>query len=163
MKYRVGSGFDVHAFEEGRPCILGGVTFSFPKGPKGHSDADVVLHAICDALLGALALGDLGDHFPDTDPKWKGADSKKLIKACYEMVQDQGYELSNLDVTLVCEQPKIKEKRLAMRESIAELLNAELNQISVKATTEEKMGYTGSGQGLKAYATVLVHQTCHTK
>lgn len=154
--FRVGMGFDVHQFVEGRPCIIGGVEFDYERGLKGHSDADVLLHAICDALLGGLALGDLGDHFPDTDPKWKGADSKALLAECHRMIEAKGYHISNLDTVVVCEAPKIKKQRQAIRESIAKLLNLELDQVSVKATTEEKMGYTGSGQGIQSWATVLL-------
>lgn len=158
MNFRIGQGFDVHEFVEGRPCVIGGVTFDFAKGLKGHSDADVLLHAICDALLGALALGDLGEHFPDTDSKWKGANSATLLKACYDKIKKENYQLANLDTIVVCEAPKLKGQREVIRQNIAKILDVEVGQISVKATTEEKMGYTGSGQGIKAYATVLLEK-----
>lgn len=151
---RVGMGYDVHQFVEGRPCIIGGVTFDYEKGLKGHSDADVLLHAICDALLGALALGDIGQHFPDTDEANKNLDSKIFLKYCYGLVKEQGYELGNLDSIVICERPKIGKKREEIQTVIAEILNVRLNQVSVKATTEEKMGFTGSGQGIKAWAYV---------
>ena len=158
MSFRIGTGLDVHEFVEGRPCIIGGVNFEFSKGLKGHSDADVLLHAICDALLGALALGDLGEHFPDTDPQWRGANSEILLKACDAKVKSLSYKIANLDTIVVCEAPKIKLHRDAIRSNIARILTLEVSQVSVKATTEEKMGYTGSGQGIKAYATVLLEK-----
>jgi 2-C-methyl-D-erythritol 2,4-cyclodiphosphate synthase len=150
--FRVGTGYDVHRLVEGRDCILGGVKFDSSVGPDGHSDADVLLHAICDALLGALALGDIGEHFPDTDPKYKGIDSKKLLKLCYGKVTEKGYELNNLDAIIVCEMPKVKPKRDEIRDVIAGLLDTPVDRVSVKATTEEKMGFTGTGAGIKAWA-----------
>lgn len=147
-------GYDVHQFATGRDCIIGGVKFDHDKGLLGHSDADVLLHAICDALLGALALGDLGDHFPDTDARFKNADSKVLLTTCYDMVQKKGYSLNNLDTIIVCERPKIKPRREEIQEMLASLLNVPLDVISVKATTEEKMGFTGRDEGIKAWAYV---------
>ena len=160
MSIRVGMGYDVHQFASGRECWIGGVKIDHDKGLLGHSDADVLLHAISDALLGALALGDLGDHFPDTDPKWKGANSKDLLKACYQMVCDKGFKLLNVDSVVVCEAPKLKPHRDTIREGIAALLKTDLENISVKATTEEKLGYTGRGEGIKALAYVAVEKTC---
>lgn len=158
MTFRVGTGFDVHQFVSGRPCIIGGVAFDHDKGLLGHSDADVLLHAICDALLGALALGDLGDHFPNTDAKWQNADSETLLKACYAMVQARNYRLHNLDTTVVCEAPKIKKHRTQIQQNIARILQVEDDCISIKATTEETLGYTGAGLGIQAHAVVLLQK-----
>lgn len=152
--FRVGIGYDVHRLVEGRKCLIGGVAFDFPKGPLGHSDGDVLLHAICDALLGAANLGDMGDHFPPSDPKFKNADSKEMLKATYDLVTDQGYVLNNLDTVVVCEDPKIKPRREEIKNSVAKILKASPNIISIKATTEEKMGFTGSGEGIAAWAYV---------
>lgn len=156
--FRVGMGFDVHQFVTNKPCVIGGVVFDHSHGLLGHSDADVLLHAIADALLGALALGDLGDHFPDTDPKWKDADSKVLLQECYRLVWEKGFEIVNLDTVVVCEAPKIKKHRSQIQETVSSLLNVKSDCVSIKATTEEKMGYTGSGEGIKAFAYVLVKQ-----
>lgn len=154
MKFRIGMGYDVHQFAENRDCIIGGIKFDHDKGLLGHSDADVLLHAVCDALLGAVNLGDLGDHFPDTDPQFKNIDSKILLKSCYQKVRDKGYVLNNLDTIIVCERPKIKPRREDIQNMLANLLNAPLDAISVKATTEEKLGFTGRGEGIKAWAYV---------
>lgn len=154
MNYRVGIGYDVHKLVADRPCIIGGIQFDHDKGLLGHSDADVLLHAICDALLGALNLGDLGELFPDTDPKYKDADSKELLKFCYQKVQDKGYQLNNLDTIIICERPKIKKRKSEIQNVIAELLSANPDVISIKATTEETMGFTGRGEGIKAWAYV---------
>jgi 2-C-methyl-D-erythritol 2,4-cyclodiphosphate synthase len=154
MNYRIGMGYDVHRLERGRPCVIGGVTFDYEFGPLGHSDGDVLLHAICDALLGAVNLGDIGDHFPDTDAKFKNADSKILLKHCYDLVRKKGYVLNNLDTVIVCERPKIKARRDDIRNMVAEILTADRDVISIKATTEEKMGFTGSGEGIAAWAYV---------
>ncbi|MBL1215115.1 MAG: 2-C-methyl-D-erythritol 2,4-cyclodiphosphate synthase [Ignavibacteriae bacterium] len=156
--FRIGFGYDVHAFAENRKLILGGIEIPYEKGLLGHSDADVLLHAICDALLGAFALGDIGKHFPDTDPKYKGADSTVLLKEVYAMITDQGYELANCDSTLVLEKPKLLDHIDSIREKIAELLDCSIDQISVKATTSEKMGFAGRGEGVAAYSTVLVQR-----
>ncbi len=154
--FRVGIGYDVHRLVEGRKCLIGGVHFDFPKGPLGHSDGDVLLHAICDALLGAANLGDIGDHFPPSDSKFKNADSKELLKATYYLVTDRGYVLNNLDTVVVCEDPKIKPRREDIRNSIAKTLWVSPDIISIKATTEEKMGFTGSGDGIAAWAYVSI-------
>lgn len=156
MNYRIGIGYDVHRLVAGRPCKIGGVLFGYEKGLAGHSDADVLLHAICDALLGALNLGDLGGLFPDSDPKYKDADSKELIKHCYDLVKQKGYRLGNLDTVIICEGPKINKRKKEIQSTIAELLSASPNVISIKATTEEKMGFTGRGEGIKAWAYVLL-------
>lgn len=154
--FRVGIGYDVHRMVEGRKCLIGGVEFDFAKGPLGHSDGDVLLHAICDALLGAANLGDMGDHFPPSDPKFKNADSKELLKFTYDLVTVKGYALNNLDTVVVCEDPKIKPHREEIRNSVAKILKVNPNLVSVKATTEEKMGFTGSGEGIAAWATVTL-------
>lgn len=156
LAFRTGIGYDVHRMGEGKPCILGGVRFDHTSGPIGHSDADVVLHAISDALLGACALGDIGQHFPDTDPRWKGADSSQLLSHCYALACDKGYILGNLDTIIVCERPKIGPQREAIRDHLARLFGVDKEVISVKATTEEKMGFTGSGEGIAAWANILL-------
>ena len=153
---RIGQGLDVHAFEDGEFVTLAGVKIPHTHGLKAHSDGDVVLHALCDALLGALALGDIGQHFPDTDPNFKGADSKVLLKHVYQLILDRGYVLSNADITVACERPKLAKHNLEMRQSIADVLNVDTTQISVKATTTEKLGFTGRQEGILSMATVLV-------
>ena len=158
MKFRTGLGFDVHAFAEGRKLILGGIEVPHNKGLLGHSDADVVLHAICDALLGALALGDIGKHFPDTDPKYKGADSTQLLKHVYTLILEKGYVLGNLDVVLAMQKPKVASYIPAMQEKISELLETEKENVSVKATTTEKLGFVGREEGVSAFATVLIYE-----
>ncbi|MEX0608540.1 MAG: 2-C-methyl-D-erythritol 2,4-cyclodiphosphate synthase [Balneolaceae bacterium] len=155
---RIGHGYDVHRLEEGRKLILGGIEIPHSKGLVGHSDADVLLHAISDALLGALALGDIGKHFPDTDPQYKDADSRELLRKCYELVQEQGYELGNLDATIIAEQPKLLSYINAMRTQIAEDLQCGVTKISVKATTSEKMGFVGRGDGVAVHAIVLINK-----
>ncbi|MBR8765400.1 2-C-methyl-D-erythritol 2,4-cyclodiphosphate synthase [Porphyromonas levii] len=157
VPYRIGQGYDVHRFEEGRELWLGGVKIDYPLGLKGHSDADVLLHAISDALLGALALRDIGYHFPDTDPKYKGADSKVLLKEVGALVAKEGYKIGNIDATIVAEQPKINPHVETMQSVIAGILSVEPNQISIKATTNEKMGFTGRQEGILALATALVY------
>jgi 2-C-methyl-D-erythritol 4-phosphate cytidylyltransferase/2-C-methyl-D-erythritol 2,4-cyclodiphosphate synthase len=154
MKFRIGTGYDVHRLVEGRKCVIGGVTFDHSKGPLGHSDADVLLHAICDALLGAANLGDLGELFPDNDPKFKNADSSELLSVCYNKVREKGWRVNNLDTIIVCEKPKIKPRREEVRNLIANLLDIDKDCVSVKATTEEKMGFTGSEEGISAWAYV---------
>lgn len=156
MDIRVGYGFDVHQLAKGYDFWLGGIKVPFEKGSVGHSDADVLLHAICDAMLGALAMKDIGYHFPDTDPKYKGIDSKILLKEVYQLILDQGYELGNMDSTICLQQPKIKPYIDEMRECISEVLGVTTNKISVKATTTEKMGFEGRGEGVSAHATVLL-------
>jgi len=153
---RIGQGMDVHAFEEGDFVTLAGVQIPHTHGLKAHSDGDVVLHALCDALLGALALGDIGQHFPDTDAEFKGADSRKLLKHVYQLILDRGYKLNNADITVACERPKLAPHNLAMRQSIADVLDVEITQISIKATTTEKLGFTGRQEGILSTATVLI-------
>ena len=156
MSFRIGSGVDFHQLIEGRELWIGGVMIPHYKGALGHSDADVLLHAICDALLGALALGDIGLHFPNTDPAYKDIDSKILLQKCQEMIAAKGYRVVNVDATLCLEAPKIKPYVSTMQETIAGLLQVENSDVSVKATTTEKMGFAGREEGLMAYATVLL-------
>ena len=158
MSYRIGSGVDFHQLVTGRDLWIGGVHIPHHKGSLGHSDADVLLHAICDALLGALALGDIGEHFPDTDPAYKNIDSRILLKKCFQLVKENGYKIINVDSTLCLEAPKIMPFVPAMRRQIAELLQIDEGDISVKATTTEKMGFVGRGEGLMAYATILLQK-----
>ena len=149
---RFGMGYDVHRLVEGRKLILGGVEIPWEKGLLGHSDADVLLHAIADALLGAAALGDIGKHFPDTDDKFKGADSMKLLAHVAELIREKGYVTGNVDATIVAQKPKMKDFIPQMNENIARVLGIELDQVNVKATTEEKLGFTGNEEGISAYA-----------
>ena len=153
---RIGQGLDVHAFEEGDFVTLAGVKIPHTQGLKAHSDGDVILHALSDALLGALALGDIGQHFPVTDPEFKGADSRVLLRHVYTLIQDRGYELQNVDITVACERPKLAPHNLEMRQNIADDLDVELTQVSVKATTTEKLGFTGRQEGIFASAVVLL-------
>jgi 2-C-methyl-D-erythritol 2,4-cyclodiphosphate synthase len=156
LPYRIGFGYDVHSFEAGRRLVLGGIDIPFDKGLKGHSDADALLHAICDAMLGALALGDIGQHFPDTDPQYEGIDSKVLLKETYEIVRAMKYKIGNIDSTIVIEKPKMAPHINKMRSTIAGILDCEVNQISIKATTSEKMGFVGNEEGVKVIATALL-------
>jgi len=156
MEYRTGNGYDVHAYAEGRKLIIGGVEIPHGKGLAGHSDADVLLHSITDALLGAVALGDLGKHFPDTDEKYKDADSKVLLKEAYKLVKKEGYKLGNLDAVVVLEKPKLSPFIQQIRETIASILESKVERVSVKATTNEKLGFIGREEGVAAFATVLV-------
>jgi 2-C-methyl-D-erythritol 2,4-cyclodiphosphate synthase len=153
---RVGHGFDAHRLVEGRPFILGGIEIPFERGPLGHSDADVLAHALSDALLGGCALGDLGTHFPDSDERWKGADSMRLLEACAEMVRGRGFEIANLDATVVVQRPKLAPHLEAIRANLARVLRIETDAVSVKAKTSEGMGYTGDGTGIAAYAVALL-------
>lgn len=153
---RIGQGLDVHAFEAGDFVTLAGVKIPHTHGLKAHSDGDVVLHALTDALLGALALGDIGQHFPDTDAAYKGADSRVLLRKAYELILERGYQLVNADITVACERPKLAKHNEAMRLNIAQDLQAETDQISVKATTTEKLGFTGREEGILASAIVLL-------
>ena len=153
---RIGQGFDVHAFGEGDHVMLGGVRVAHDRGLLAHSDGDVVLHALCDAMLGALALGDIGVHFPPSDPQWKGADSRAFVRHCNELIGERGWKVGNADVTVVCERPKVGPHALAMREIIAVDLGIGLGDVSVKATTSEKLGFTGRGEGIAAQAVVLL-------
>ena len=156
LNFRTGFGFDVHAFVEGRKLIIGGVDIPSDKGLAGYSDADVLLHAICDAMLGALALGDIGIHFPDSDAKWKDADSTILLKHVNELIQSNNYELGNLDCVLTMENPKISPYVIKIRTRISEILNTDVEQISIKATTTERLGFIGRAEGVAAFATVLL-------
>lgn len=149
---RFGMGYDVHRLVEGRKLILGGVEIPWEKGLLGHSDADVLLHAIADALLGAAALGDIGKHFPDTDEKFKGADSMKLLAEVVRLVREKGYTVGNVDATIVAQAPKLAPHIEKMAENIAGVLGVERDSVNVKATTEERLGFTGSGEGMSAYA-----------
>lgn len=149
---RFGMGYDVHRLVEGRKLILGGVEVPHTLGLLGHSDADVLLHAVADALLGAAALGDIGKHFPDTDPRFAGADSAKLLAHVVKLLGEKGYSVGNVDATIVAQKPKLAPYIEAMRNRIAEVLEVELDQVSVKATTEERLGFTGAEQGISAYA-----------
>jgi 2-C-methyl-D-erythritol 2,4-cyclodiphosphate synthase len=155
---RIGHGFDAHRLVEGRPLVLGGITVPFERGALGHSDADVLAHAISDALLGAAALGDLGGHFPDTDPRWKGADSIVLLQACAARVREAGYGIVNLDATIVVDRPKLAPYIGPMREHLAASLGLALDCVSVKAKTSEGMGYTGDGSGIAAYAVASIER-----
>ena len=154
--FRTGIGFDVHAFAEGRKLIIGGIEIPFDKGLKGYSDADVLLHAISDALLGALALGDIGKHFPETDSEFKDADSAMLLKKVYEMILRKGYMIGNLDSLVALEKPKLAPYIFQIQKKIAKILETETENISIKATTTEKLGFVGRGEGVSAFATVLL-------
>jgi 2-C-methyl-D-erythritol 2,4-cyclodiphosphate synthase len=156
MIFRVGLGFDAHRLVEGRELWLGGVRIEHEKGALGHSDADVLLHAICDALLGAVGLGDIGQHFPDTDMRWKGADSKVLLAHVVGLLKDVGWQVGNVDATLVLERPRIKPHIEAMRAVIAPILAVAPDAVSIKATTNERMGHIGREEGLAAHAVALV-------
>lgn len=155
--FRTGFGYDVHQLAEGYDLWIGGIKVPFEKGAVGHSDADVLLHAICDALLGALALGDIGKHFPDTDPAFKGIDSKILLKEVYQLITKKGYAISNIDATVALQLPKLRPHIDTMRSCIAEICSLALDQVSVKATTTEKLGFVGEGKGISAYANVLIY------
>lgn len=156
LPFRIGSGFDVHAFCEGDYITLGGVQIPHSKGFKAHSDGDVLLHSICDALLGALSLGDIGKHFPDTDAKWKGANSRDLLRAVYALVLSKGYEVGNVDATIVAQAPKMAPHIMAMQENIAEDLEVDVSVVSVKATTSERLGFEGREEGISSQASVLL-------
>lgn len=158
MAYRIGSGIDFHQLAEGRELWLGGVNLPHYKGAVGHSDADVLLHALCDALLGALALGDIGTHFPDTDNAYKNIDSKILLQKTVDLISERGYKVVNADTTICLEVPKIKPYITAMQTVIASILGISVQEISIKATTTEKMGFAGREEGVVAYATVLLEK-----
>lgn len=157
-KIRVGMGFDVHRLVEGRELWIGGVKIEHSKGLLGHSDADVVIHALCDAMLGAANLRDIGFHFPDKDPKYKGIDSKKLLAEVKELLAGNGWQLGNADITICAEQPKLNPHIPAMQQAIAQCLQCDADCVSIKATTTEKLGFTGRGEGIAAYATVLIEK-----
>lgn len=154
--YRIGQGFDVHQLTEGRPLIIGGITIPYEKGLLGHSDADVLLHTVADACLGAIGEGDIGRHFPDTDPNFKDADSAKLMEHVWGIVKGKGYELVNADCTIIAQMPKMAPYITQMQERIAELLEASPSQVNVKATTTEKLGFTGRGEGIASQVAVLL-------
>lgn len=153
---RIGIGYDVHRLTENRKLIIGGVDIPYEKGLLGHSDADVLLHAIMDAMLGAAALGDIGQHFPDTDLKWKGADSLKLLEAVGHMIKEAGYTVGNIDAVIIAQKPKMAPHILQMRENTARVLGIEVSQVNIKATTEEKLGFTGEGLGISSQAVCLL-------
>lgn len=156
MDIRIGNGYDVHALAEGLTLTLGGVRIPFEKGCVAHSDGDVLIHALCDALLGALALGDIGRHFPDTDEQYRGIDSRILLRKVREMIKERGYRISNADCTLLLQKPKIAPYIDEMRKCLASDLGVEISRIAVKATTTEHLGYEGRGEGISAMATVLL-------
>ena len=155
---RIGHGYDVHRLVEGRDLILGGVKLDFEKSLDGHSDADVLLHAVSDALLGAAGLGDIGLHFPDTDPKYKGADSLKLLEAVGQKVAAAGYWVGNIDVTMIAQRPKLRDHIPQMERNIAAALGIDPSRVNVKATTEEKLGFTGTGEGMACHAVCLLEE-----
>jgi 2-C-methyl-D-erythritol 2,4-cyclodiphosphate synthase len=156
MNVRIGNGFDVHALVAGRRLVIGGVDIAFDRGLEGHSDADVLLHAIADALLGALALGDLGAHFPDTDPKWKNADSRALLRHVAKLASARSYTIGNIDATVIAQAPRLAPYVAAMRANIAADCECDVARVSVKATTTEHLGFTGRGEGIAAIASVLI-------
>ncbi|MDD2812192.1 MAG: 2-C-methyl-D-erythritol 2,4-cyclodiphosphate synthase [Bacteroidales bacterium] len=156
--YRIGFGYDVHRLVEGRSLTLGGIAIPFERGTLGHSDGDVLIHAICDALLGSLALGDIGQHFPDTSPVYKDIDSKILLTRTIQLLNDRGWRVVNIDSTICLEKPKLAGRIEEMRNVLASVMGIMVEQVSIKATTSEKMGYTGTGEGVTAYAVVLVER-----
>ena len=158
MKIRVGQGYDVHRWVEGRPCILGGVEIPSEKGPLGHSDADVVCHVLCDALLGAANMRNIGYHFSDKDPMWKGVASTLLLKKVMEMIREAGWELANADVTVILDQPKLNPIIPAIKDNLAIVMGVDVDQISVKATTSEGLGFVGRAEGISAMAVALIQK-----
>lgn len=156
MNIRIGQGFDVHAFGDGDHVVLGGVRVPHDRGVLAHSDGDVVIHALCDAMLGALALGDIGQHFPPSDPQWKDADSRAFLRHCNALLGERGWRLGNADITVVCERPKVGPHAQAMRELLATDLGVAIDVVSVKATTSETLGFTGRGEGIAALAVCLL-------
>lgn len=156
MKFRIGQGLDVHAFCDGDYVMLGGEKIAHSQSLAAHSDGDVVLHALCDAILGAAALGDIGKHFPPSDPQWAGVDSRELLRQVYLLLRQQGWSVSNTDITIICEQPKISPHSEQMRTNIAEILEVDRNDISIKATTTERLGFCGRGEGIAASAIVMI-------
>jgi len=156
--FRIGQGFDVHQFVEGRPLIIGGIHIPYEKGLLGHSDADVLLHAVADACLGAIGAGDIGKHFPDTDPQYKNADSALLLQHVWALVKKQGYKLVNVDCTIIAQRPKMAPYIETMKEKIAQLLESDVSQVNVKATTTERLGFTGREEGIAAQAVVLLQK-----
>ena len=156
MPTRIGNGFDVHQLEAGTPLIIGGVSIPFHKGSMGHSDGDVLLHAIVDALLGSLALGDIGTHFPSDDARWKDADSRNFLEHAYTLIKENGFSVENVDSVIILQRPAVAPHLLKMRKNIAQILSTDLDQISVKATTTDNLGYIGKGDGIAATAVVLI-------
>ncbi len=154
--FRIGNGFDVHRLVEGRKCIICGVDIPHSTGLLGHSDADVAIHALCDALLGAAALGDIGKHFPDTDERWKGADSRMLLRRVISLIGEKGYRVVNVDVTIMAQAPKMLPHIMKMRENLAQDMGVDIDAVSVKATTTERLGFTGRGEGIAAQASALI-------
>jgi 2-C-methyl-D-erythritol 2,4-cyclodiphosphate synthase len=159
MTIRIGHGFDVHPLVSGRKCVMGGVDIPFEKGLDGHSDADVLLHAICDALLGAAALGDIGQHFPPSDSRYQGIDSRQLLRHVVGLLQAKGYAINNIDSTIMCELPKLSPYTQQMRSNIAQDCQVSIDAVNVKATTTEKLGFTGRGEGIAAEAVCLIHKS----
>lgn len=157
--FRIGQGFDVHQLTKGRPLIIGGIEIPYEKGLLGHSDADVLLHTIADACLGAIGEGDIGKHFPDTDPNFKDADSAKLLEHVWRIVKDKGYSLVNVDCTIIAQKPKMAPYIDSIKERVAVLLEGTIDQVNVKATTTEKLGFTGRGEGIAAQAVILIQQS----
>ncbi|MCQ2438223.1 MAG: 2-C-methyl-D-erythritol 2,4-cyclodiphosphate synthase [Oscillospiraceae bacterium] len=155
---RIGQGYDVHRLTEGRALILGGVNIPYEKGLLGHSDADVLTHALMDALLGAAALGDIGQLFPDNDPRYEGADSIELLRAVTALLEEKGFRIGNVDVTVIAQRPKLAPYREQMRQRLAEAMKLDISRVSVKATTEEGLGFTGSGEGISAMAAALLDE-----
>lgn len=158
MKIRVGQGYDVHQWKEGRPCLLGGILIPSEKGPLGHSDADVVCHVLCDALLGAANMRNIGFHFSDKDPQWKGVASTLLLNKVMEMIREAGWELGNVDVTIILDQPKLNAFIPSMKENLSQVMTVDVDQISIKATTSEGMGFVGRGEGIAAMAVALIQK-----
>ena len=158
MKIRVGQGYDVHRWVEGRPCILGGVEIPSDKGPLGHSDADLICHVLCDALLGAANMRNIGYHFSDKDPMWKGVASTLLLKKVMEMIREAGWELANADVTVILDQPKLNPVIPAIKDNLALVMGVEVDQISIKATTSEGLGFVGRAEGISAMAVALIQK-----
>ena len=156
MQYRIGNGIDSHRLEEGVPLVIGGVSIPFPKGSKGHSNGDVLFHAIVDAILGSLSLGDIGKHFPSDNPRWKDADSKLFLEHVYKLMDEKRYSVGNVDATIILQEPVLSPHILLMRENISAVLLVDLEQISVKATTTDKLGFIGKGEGIAATASVLI-------
>tara|TARA_B100000315_G_scaffold18260_1_gene16323 strand:+ start:233 stop:709 length:477 start_codon:yes stop_codon:yes gene_type:complete len=156
MQYRIGNGIDIHQLEEGIPLIIGGISIPFKNGSKGHSDGDVLFHAIVDAILGSLSLGDIGKYFPSDNSNWKNADSRIFLEHAFKLINEQGYSVENIDATIILQEPIINSHILYIRENIASILSADLDQISVKATTTDKLGFIGKGEGIAATASVLI-------
>ncbi len=156
IKYRIGNGYDVHALSDGLSLVLGGVSIKHSKGCIAHSDGDVVIHALCDALLGALALGDIGKHFPDTSEEYKGIDSKILLRKVMVLIREQGYELANADITIAAQLPRLSPHIQNMRNTLAQVMSVDVSQVSVKATTTERLGFEGREEGISSYSSVIL-------